>query len=78
MAEMDMQQEQGELSSWEKVSQLAQSGQPQAMQEIAQIAEQEIQSQQAEMQGAQAGQGGSFEEKLMAAKKAQAGGGENA
>ena len=73
MAEMDMGQEKEELSSWQKVSQLAQSGNPQALQEIAQIAEQELQAQQAEMQGAQAGQGGSFEEKLMAAKKAQGG-----
>ena len=71
MAEMDMKQEQGELSSWEKVSQLAQSGNPQALAEIAQIAEQELQAQQAEMQGGE--QGGSFEEKLMAAKKAQGG-----
>jgi hypothetical protein len=78
MAEMDMGQEKSELSAWDKVSQLAQSGNPQALQEIAQIAEQELQAQQAEMQGEKEQGGGSFEEKLMAAKKAQAGGGENA
>ena len=72
MEGMDMQQEQEELSSWEKVSQLAQSGNPQALAEIAQIAGQELQAQQSEMQGGQ--EGGSFEEKLAAAKKEQANG----
>jgi hypothetical protein len=71
MAEMDMGQEEQELSAWDKVSQLAQSGNPQALAEIAQIAEQELQAQQAEMQAPE--QGGSFEEKLKAAKIAQGG-----
>lgn len=51
----DMQNEAAELQMWQKVAQLAQSGDPQALGEIGQIAQQAIEAQQKEMQGMAAG-----------------------
>jgi len=77
MEGMDMSQENQELAGLEQIKQLISSGNPEAIQQALQIVDQLIQGQQAEMQGGQE-QGGSFEDKLRAAKEAQSGGEENA
>ena len=75
---MDEQQEQGELGAWQQVEQLCgaiKQGDPNAITQIEQICEQQIQAQGQEMAGqpeeggGEAAQPGNFEEQMLAAHR---------